>query len=577
MRVNWKMDRVNDPERKVNIVGAGLAGLAAALTLSRAGIPSRLISVQTSERAQSNLAEGGINACLNVMGEDDHPLEHYEDTMKGGCDLADPNMAAGLCLAAPGIIGELIELGVPFQRENGQLVQRSFGGQKKKRTSYVKSSTGKMITASMIDAVRRYECEGLVERFPRHEFRQLMILGGSCAGVLVHDNFRGEDLCLMGSVILAMGGMNGMFSGQTTGSTANTGNAAAVLFAQGVKMANLEMIQYHPTTVKIAGKRMLISEAARGEGGRLFYYGDDSDLPAGERSKVRFMEDKYGERGNLMPRDVVSREMAACGKEVYLDLTGLPDAVWEKKLSDLREEIIHYLAIDPRSEPVPVAPGIHFFMGGILIDEGHRSSIPGLYAAGECACGYHGANRLGGNSLLAAIYGGKTAAHTAAADRNSEMDDKPAGKEGNGLGDQRRVRYPDEIGDRSSAICDEQVSQILLKSLPILRNEKDLSEGLMEIRNLKKQMKGESSECVNSLSYCRILLAEAILMSAAARKESRGAHYVREYPERAESFRKTTVVRCERDSVVTEFREIPVLRDSLRSRLYDVGNFRSQE
>lgn len=575
MRVNWKMDRANDPATKVNIVGAGLAGLAAALTLSEAGIPSRLISVQTSERAQSNLAEGGINACLNVMGEDDHPLEHYEDTMKGGCDLADPNMAAGLCLAAPGIIRELIGYGVPFQRENGKLVQRSFGGQKKKRTTYVKSSTGKMITASMIDAVRRYECEGLVERFPHHELRQLLISEGTCAGVLVHDNYRGEDLCLAGTVILAMGGMNGMFSGQTTGSTANTGNAAAVLFAQGVKMANLEMIQYHPTTVKIAGKRMLISEAARGEGGRLFYYGDDPDLPAGERSKVRFMEDKYGERGNLMPRDVVSREMAVCGRPVYLDLTGLPEAVWEKKLSDLREEIIHYLAIDPKSEPVPVAPGIHFFMGGILIDESHRSSIPGLYAAGECACGYHGANRLGGNSLLAAIYGGKTAARTAAEDRSKETDDKSADKEKKGTSDQWRVCCPNEIGDRSSAAIDDHVSRILLRSLPILRNEKDLLEGLTEVRNLKRQMKEENSECMSTLSYCRILLAEAILMSAAARRESRGAHYIREYPERSEAFRRTTVASCDQDSVETEFREIPVLRDSLRSRLYDGGDFRS--
>ena len=569
------MDRANVPEVKVNIVGAGLAGLAAVLTLSKVGIPSRLISVQTSERAQSNLAEGGINACLNVMGENDRVSEHYKDTIKGGCDLADPNMAAELCLAAPGIIRELIGYGVPFQRENGKLVQRSFGGQKKKRTSYVKSSTGKMITAAMIDAVRRYECEGLVERLPHHELRQLLLRDGSCEGVLVHDNYRGEDLCLTGSVILTMGGMNGMFTGQTTGSTANTGNAAAVLFSQGIEMANLEMIQYHPTTVQIAGKRMLISEAARGEGGRLFYYGDSPDLPAEEKPKVWFMEDKYGEKGNLMPRDIVSREMAACGKEVYLDLTGLPHAVWEKKLSDLREEIIHYLAIDPRIDPVPVSPGIHFFMGGILIDEGHRTNVPGLYAAGECACGYHGANRLGGNSLLAAVYGGKTAAFTAAADRKNETGGKSAGKDDKELRDQRRIHDPDGMGNQSSKDCVDPVSRILLKSLPILRNEKDLSEGLTEIRNLKRQMKEENSECVDTLSYCRLLLAEAILMSAAARKESRGAHFVREYPERSEAFRRTTVARYAQGTVETEFREIPVLRDSIRDRLYDADDFRS--
>ena len=569
------MDRAHENEKRVNIIGAGLAGLAAALTLSEAGRPSRLISVQTSERAQSNLAEGGINASMNVMGEDDHVFEHFEDTMRGGCDLADPNMAAGLCLAAPGIIRQLIGYGVPFQRENGKLVQRNFGGQKKKRTAYVKSSTGKMITAAMIDAVRRYECEGLVERLSHHELRQLLIEGGTCEGVLVHDNYRNEDLCLTGSVILALGGMNGMFPGQTTGNTANTANAAAVLFSQGVEMANLEMIQYHPTTVQIAGKRMLISEAARGEGGRLFYYGDAPDRTTGEKPKVWFMEDKYGERGNLMPRDVVSREMAALGRPVYLDLTGLPNAVWEKKLSDLREEILHYLAIDPRKEPVPVSPGIHFFMGGIRIDEGHRTSVPGLYAAGECACGYHGANRLGGNSLLAAIYGGKTAACKAAADWKYNSEDGIAGSGRAARKDLSRALSPDRRLDWTSGTIDREISRILIKSLPVLRKEADLREGITEIRNLKRQFEAENKDFVNALSYCRILLAEAILMSAIERKESRGAHFVREYPERSELYRRTIVARCERGSVETELKEIPVLRNSLKYQLEEVRDIRS--
>ena len=570
------MDRTPENERKINIVGAGLAGLSAALTLSEAGLPSRLISVQTSERAQSNLAEGGINACLNVMGEEDHVREHFTDTVRGGCDLADPNMAAGLCLAAPGIIRELIGYGVPFQREKGKLVQRNFGGQKKKRTAYVKSSTGKMIMAAMIDAVRRYECEGLVERLSHHEFRQLVIKEGICSGVLVHDKFRGEDLVLSGTVILAAGGMNGMFPGQTTGSTANTGDAAAVLFAQGVEMANLEMVQYHPTTVQIAGKRMLISEAARGEGGRLFYYGDGTDRAGSrgdERPKVRFMEEKYGEKGNLMPRDVVSREMAICGRQVFLDLMGLPDAAWEKKLSDLREEIIHYLAIDPKQEPVPVAPGIHFFMGGILIDEEHRTNVPGLYAAGECACGYHGANRLGGNSLLAAIYGGKKAASEAAADQKRDQDREQENPHGEKQGP---ASVPEISIDRAAGEFDEEVSQILIRSLPVLRCEAQLEEGLAGIRNLKKRMKERNRDCGNTLPYCRVLLAEAVMLSAVKRKESRGAHFVREYPERSEAFRKTTAARCVHGNVEIEFKEIPALRDSVRLRLEEEGDTRGR-
>lgn len=544
---------------KVNIIGAGLAGLSAALKLSEAGVRSRLISLQTSERAQSNLAEGGINACMNVMGEDDHAYEHFEDTVRGGCGLADPNMAAGLCLAAPDIIRELISYGVPFNREEGKLIQRNFGGQKKKRTTFSKSSTGKVITAALIDAVRKYECEGLVERLPHHEFRHLVIEEENCLGVLVRDTYTGKERFLAGSVILAMGGMNGMFSGRTTGSTANTGKAASVLFAQGVEMANLEMIQYHPTTVQIAGKRMLISEAARGEGGRLFYY--ENDGKGGQR-KVWFMEDKYGERGNLMPRDVVSREMASGGKEIYLDLTGIPARTWEKKLSDLREEIIHYMAIDPCLAPVPVAPGIHFFMGGVRIDETHRTNLRGLYAAGECACGYHGANRLGGNSLLAAIYGGKAAAQSA-----SEEISYLNGA-GQNIATSKEPLFADDP-NRQFGEIDAEVSRILISHLPVLTSEALMQEGLDRIRELKCKAAGSDGDIKWTVSYCRILLAEAILMSAIARKESRGAHTVKEYPERSEELRKTTTAQYRQEKIQIAFARIPELREEIRERLYE--------
>ena len=554
------MGRPSEQDYKVNIIGAGLAGLSAALKLSEAGIPSRLISVQTSERAQSNLAEGGINACMNVMGEEDHVREHFEDTVRGGCDLADPNMAAGLCLAAPDIIRELISYGVPFNREEGKLIQRNFGGQKKKRTAFAKSSTGKVITAALIDAVRRYECEGLVERFPHHEFRQLVTEDGACAGAAVCDAYSGELCILPGPVILTVGGMNGMFTGRTTGSTANTGNAAAVLFAQGVEMANLEMVQYHPTTVQIAGKRMLISEAARGEGGRLFYYDNGDD---GSRRKVWFMENKYGERGNLMPRDVVSREMAASGREIYLDLTGIPAGTWEKKLSDLREEIIHYLAIDPCLEPVPVAPGIHFFMGGVRIDESHRTNLKGLYAAGECACGYHGANRLGGNSLLGAIYGGKVAAGTAAEEMSADLDTQRCQNSDLSSDD----LFAAGLGGSDNG-TDEKVSRILISHLPVLTTEAQLQEGLEQIKELKGEVESAGNGSRQTVSYCRLLLAEAFMLSAIARKESRGAHFVKEYPERREEFRKTTTALCLQSEVRIGFEEIPPLRDSMREKLY---------
>ena len=329
----------------INIIGAGLAGLSAALTLAEHGIKSNLISAQQSERAQSVMAEGGINACLNTMGESDKIKYHYEDTMRGGVFLSDPNSVKGLCEAAPSIVKKFERLGVPFEYNRNGIIQRNFGGQKKKRTAYVKSSTGKMLMTALIDEVRKYEAQGLVTRYANHRFLRLIINDNRCCGAVVQNIYTNEILTFGGSVILATGGLNGLFDGMTTGTTQNTSDAAAAVFAQGVELANLEMIQYHPTTIQIQGKRLLISEAARGEGGRLFIKRNGKPW--------YFMEEKYPELKNLMPRDVVSAEMVTvtalpeCDKQVYLDMTGIEKTVWKTRLSDLREQCVHYLSLDP--------------------------------------------------------------------------------------------------------------------------------------------------------------------------------------------------------------------------------------
>ena len=311
---------------RVNIVGAGLSGLSAAIHLAKAGIPCNLISALPSERAQSVLAEGGINAALDTMGEHDTPAEHFADTMKGGVDLADPNAVAGLTEHAPEIVRWMFSLGTPFQMEEERLILRNFGGQKKKRTAYSKSSTGKVLMTALIDEARKCERSGLIDRMPHHEFLRLLTHEDTCIGVRVRDRYSGKLYDLHGTVLLCSGGMNGIFPGMTTGTTQNSGDVTATVFAQGVCLGNLEMLQYHPTTIGIAGKRCLVTEAARGEGGRLYI----------ERSgeKYFFMEDKYPELGNLMPRDVVARTMyfirrePDTGDQVYLDMTGLPDNAW---------------------------------------------------------------------------------------------------------------------------------------------------------------------------------------------------------------------------------------------------------
>jgi succinate dehydrogenase / fumarate reductase flavoprotein subunit len=238
------------------------------------------------------MAEGGVNAALNTKGEDDSTEQHFADTMNAACGLADPNAVKGLTEAAPDIVRRLLCLGVPFNMSGfNEIDLRNFGGQRKKRTAFAQNETGKQIMTALIDEVRKYEAKGLVERCSHHSFVTLLLRKNTCYGCVIRDCYTGKITSLSGgAVIVAVGGMHGLF-GNTTGSLGNTGAVTAELFRLGVPIANTEFIQFHPTTVKNGSKRLLISEAARGEGGRLFV------LRGGE--PWFFMEEKYPELGNL--------------------------------------------------------------------------------------------------------------------------------------------------------------------------------------------------------------------------------------------------------------------------------------
>ena len=532
--------------RETVVVGAGLAGLSCCLTLARAGEPSVLVSAQPSERAQSVMAEGGINAALDLMGQHDTPADHFFDTMRGGCQLADPNAVWGMVREAPSIVADLIALGVPFHTEGGRMVQRPFGGQRKVRTCFAKSSTGKALVSAMVDAVRRYEAQGLVRRMAHHALCGLDVRGCTCGGAWVADLFGGATTWLAGPVVLATGGLQGIYGPLTTGTTVNTGDVTALALTSGVELANLEFVQYHPTTVPITGKRMLVSEAARGEGGRLFALRDGRPW--------YFMEERYPELGNLMPRDVVSREEAtvmadpACTGRVWLDMRQVSRAVWRVRLSDLRDECRHYLGIDPAKEPIPVEPGIHYSMGGILVDEAHRTNVGGLLAAGECCSQYHGANRLGGNSLLGALYGGRVAARTVL-----------AGEAGAGGFDE--APCPDGLATdptmpvRADLAADRAVREVLGASMGVVRDGASLERGLRDLKTL------DVSGCTRRLAGRRALAA-SMVACALARTESRGAHWRTDCPETREELRKTTVVRLEGNEPQVRFRPLAAPRAS---------------
>lgn len=532
---------------KINIIGAGLAGLSAAIALAKEHIESNLISVQPSERAQSVMAEGGTNGALNTMGEDDTPENHFQDTYKAGVFIGDKKAIEGFTNAAPGILRELIDLGTPFNIKGDTVQQRNFGGQKKKRTAYARSSTGKALMSSLIDETRKWESAGLVTRYPHHEFFELVIRDGICLGAVIRDTFSGQIQVFEGPVIMACGGLNGMFPEVTTGTTANTGDAAATLFAQGVRFSNLEMIQYHPTTMKIPGKCCLVSEAARGEGGRLFIMRDGKPW--------YFMEEKYPELGNLMPRDVVARESyfvmhdSSCEDQVYLDMRHLPAETWKNRLPDLREEIEHYLGIDPAKTPVPVSPGIHYFMGGIDVDIDHRTNVEGLFAAGECCSQYHGANRLGGNSTMGAMYGGRVAASSAAGLIRS-TDKWPVPNECITDNDLKNDRdHVKTLTEPADPVFVAALRDIMLPALGIVREESSMMKAYEDIRD------HQTVKPCNMREVNRIRFANAILESALLRKESRGAHYRSDYPETSDDYLGQTVSVFDGE-VKTDFRKI---------------------
>jgi len=554
--------------KEILIIGCGLAGTTASIKCAENGHNVKLFSPMPSERSQSVMAMGGINAALNTKGEDDSPYEHYLDTLEGGCFLNNPAAVKGLAQNAPAITKWLEKCGVNFDRDKeGKLELRYFGGQKKMRTAYSGAHTGKQIITALSAECRKYEVEGKIKRMNGWHFLSFVLDSKhKCVGaVMIQKHEAKIEVFPADAVILATGGPNRVF-GKTSGSVVNEGSATGLALLQGLTLANLEMIQYHPTTIETPNKRMLITEAARGLGGRLY--------TIREGKKWYFMEEWYPERGALMPRDVVSRSIhKVCfengiklhGKnEVYLDITHLPAEVIDKSLDEVVKTCIDYRGLDPHKVPIPVYPGIHYFMGGIKTDEFHRTNISGVYAAGECSSQYHGANRLGGNSTLGAIYGGMIAA------KESFLVEEVNSLEDRNKACRRALEKAKELYNEwqkhkgassvSSLMIKNEVSKIMNNSMGIYRDGKTLEEALKNLRILFD----ECTKIGSSDSYydyvttpAIVLLAQAMITSALSRKESRGAHQRIDYPETNDSeYRKNIVISYDQDGIKVCFEEI---------------------
>lgn len=538
--------------KTILVIGSGISGLSAAINAAKAGSRVILIAPEPSERAQSVMAAGGLNSSGIGTDPQDSPEVHCTDTLAGGCNIASHAAVEALCQGAQNVVHELEAMGMVFSRnKQGEILTRGLGGHSKNRTVFCGAATGKLMVSALNRAARYFEANGQIVRKLHTFFMSGAIENGKIYGAFCFDTIENKACFVAGdAVILATGGQNLLF-GKSTGSVLCDGGAAAAVFRQGVALKNLEFIQYHPTTIETPSKRMLITEGARGEGGRLFYQ------KGGNR--VYFMEDKYGARGNLMPRDVVSREIFLSGEQVYLDITFLGAKLISERLSEVQELCRDYLNLDVTREPISISPSVHFFMGGIAVDINHSTNVLGLYAVGECASIYHGANRLGGNSLLAAMHSGKIAAAHAV-----ELQGMPATQtdwhaRAQTLGADICHRQSDKSTFSPFHILKE-VERIMQNSLGIARGASQLEGGLEEIDFYLSTIKKITYNTVIQKQHTIMLenylfLAKAILLSALAREESRGAHYRIDYPTTSPEFCAASIAKLQGEQINISFQK----------------------
>jgi succinate dehydrogenase / fumarate reductase flavoprotein subunit len=598
--------------RRAIVVGGGLGGLMTVIKLCEANVPVLLFSLVPVKRSHSVCAQGGINASVNTKGEGDSPQVHLEETAYGGDFLANQPPIKGMCDAAPGIVFMLDRMGVPFNRTpEGLLDFRRFGGTLFHRTAFAGATTGQQLLYALDEQVRRFETvdvedehgiaipgEKMVQKFESWDFLSTVLADdGSCVGIVAQDmknmsikTFRGDTVCL------ATGGP-GIIFGRSTNSVICTGTAAASVYRQGAIYGNGECIQVHPTAIPGADKLRLISESARGEGGRVWVPKDGKDkrnprdIPEKDRDYI--LERMYPGYGNLVPRDIASRAIfKTCfhegrgiyndktGKnenEVYLDLTHKDEAFLRKKLAGILEIYEKFAGVDPYHNPMKVFPAVHYSMGGLWVDferaqngslvmgspRNQSTNIPGLYAAGEVDYQYHGANRLGANSLLSCIWAGmvtgpamasyRQAMPASAFDLPSSLFEKAEKRE--------RDNYERILNQNSTEqkaenayVLHQELGDTMLRDCTIERDNGILDKVLAKISELDDRVKrvrvtdtaarmNQGAQFVRHLENM-LVLARVIAQGAKNRDESRGAHYKPAFPKRDDqNWSRTTLAR----------------------------------
>ncbi|HSB26458.1 MAG TPA: succinate dehydrogenase flavoprotein subunit, partial [Pyrinomonadaceae bacterium] len=556
---------------KIAIVGGGLAGLAAAMRIAEGGHAVDLFSVVPVKRSHSVCAQGGINGAVNTKGEGDSTWEHFDDTVYGGDFLANQPPAKLMCEMAPSIIYLFDRMGVPFSRTSeGLLDFRRFGGTKHHRTAFAGASTGQQLLYALDEQVRRYEVTGKVRKFEHWEMLSLVLDDAQvCRGLIAMDLQTLELRAFPADAVIIATGGPGLIFGKSTNSMVCTGSAVSACYQQGAKYANGEFIQVHPTSIPGEDKLRLMSESARGEGGRVWVPRKPKDMrppsQIPEAERLYFLEEKYPAYGNLVPRDIATREifqiciegMGAGGEnQVYLDLTHIPAETLDRKLGAILEIYEMFVGDDPRHVPMRIFPGVHYSMGGLWVDFDQRTNIPGLLAAGECDYSIHGANRLGANSLVSCVFGGFIAAPAAIEyAKNVERN----GANGSKIYDQE-LKLQQEINDRlvkqsgneNQYVLHQEMGKWMTDNVTVVRYNEKLKatdDKLLELMDRYKKISINDSNlwATMALPHARHLanmleLARVITLGALNRNESRGAHYKPEFPNRDdENFLKTTI------------------------------------
>ncbi len=565
-------------EKRVLIVGGGLAGLAAAMKACELGLEVDLFSMVHVKRSHSVCAQGGINGAVNTKGEGDSPYQHFVDTIHGGDFLADQPPVLAMCEAAPSIINMMDRLGVTFNRTpEGLLDFRRFGGTLYHRTAFAGASTGQQLLYALDEQVRRWECEGKVRKFENWEFTRLILNGeGKAVGLVAQDLATMEVRAFAGAAVILASGGPGLMFGKTTNSAINFGSATAAAYKQGVWYGNPEMVQIHPSGIPGSDKLRLISESARGEGGRVWVPRKKGDtrpwnqIPAEDR--FYFLEERYPLFGNLVPRDIATREIAEiCVKEglgiggrnaVYLDLTEKNEEFLLRKLGAILEIYEKFRGVDPKKNPMEIYPAYHYSMGGLMAGYetgadgkllkgspmNQMTNIPNVYAVGEADHQYHGANRLGANSLMSCIFAsllvGESVSSLVKNGMAAEADASLLASEQK-LEDDKYRKLLAQDGPENPFVIHKELGEAMSKDCLIERHNPKLLELREKLLGFEERLKKASSLDKSgtgnmSAVFLReldgmITMAKAVVEGAIGRNECRGAHYKPEFDNPAPS------------------------------------------